>query len=708
MELRELAERALFSTDLETKLACPDVVVDTAPGPALATPDAPGRPDGLRFKGPSASSEFPSPHRLEDDRDRGALLHFFANHELLAVELMALVLLKFPDAPNAFRKGILRTLKEEQDHVRLYLNRMKECGVQFGELPVNGFFWRSISGMASPLDYVAGLSLTFEQANLDYSRFFAGRFSEAGDKGTAAILEQIYKDEISHVGYGLKWFRRWKDQSLSDWAAYSRQIAAPLSPNRAKGEPFNAEGRGKAGLDAEFIDELFVYSRSKGRTPDVYVFNPFTELRIGKGKGHKPNKFQRQLARDLSVIPIYLAQRDDIVLIPERPPIHFLGQLKSRGFPLPEFQEIPKLQINRHHELRERKLSDLRPWAWGPDSIALLKPLFANLTAHAANPEQRWNDGICELYSKAWDARFLKTFLDARSDRDWLCGDHDIGVHATSPEQTMDAIAGIRARGHFKVLVKSVHGAAGHGMIRLWEPEISDDQKNWIRNQTTEGLSVLVEPWHERLIDLSAQFEMTDKGLKLLGFTRVVNDLRGQFVASAVAPGIGQLVGSELSRFLHAGGKAAAKNRLQALFSDLASSLGTHLRARGFQGPLGIDIYVFRDADGQPRLKPIVEINPRYTMGRVAIELMRRAAPGRTGVLRLLNPTQLRAAESPSFADYATEMESRFPVRMAGQPKEKIDEGFVCLNDPCIVQCYLPVFHVGRSLDAILPQDQQA
>lgn len=702
LELHELAERALFSTDLEIKLACPDVVTDSDPGPALATPASPGRPAELLFKGPSAGSEFPSPHRLQDDRDRGALLHFFANHELLAVELMALVLLKFPDAPRAFRKGILRTLKEEQSHVRLYLKRMNECGVAFGELPVNGFFWRSISGMSSPLDYVAGLSLTFEQANLDYSRFFAERFSEAGDKSTAAILEQIYKDEISHVGYGLKWFRRWKDQSLSDWQAYARQIPEPLSPSRAKGEPFNAEGRGKAGLDTEFIDELFVYSRSKGRTPAVHVFNPFTEMAIGASE-RRPNRFQSQMVRDLAILPAFLTRRDDIVLLPKRPPTRFLGRLKRLGFPLPEFQEIPAGRIDRNHELRARKLGGLRPWAWGPDSAELLKPLVPNLTRRHTNAGLHWNDGVRELYSKAWAARFLRSFLDSCGDRDRLCADHDIGAHATTSSEAIDAVARIRARGHLKVLVKSVHGAAGQGMIRLWESDISDRQQNWIRNETTDSRSVLVEPWHERLIDLSAQFDMTDEGLKLLGFTRLINDHRGQFVASAIAPGIGQLTSPEFSRFLHVGADGKSANRLQELYAEIGARLERELSERGFRGPIGIDLYIFGDDDGLPKLKPIVEINPRATMGRVALELMRRAAPGRSGVFRLINASQLRAAGAESFSEYAAEMEARFPLRMSGYPKAKIDEGFVCLNDPQIVLSCLPVFHVGSSLESVLP-----
>ena len=45
------------------------------------------------------------------------------------LELMALALLKFPDAPESFRTGLLNTLKEEQIHTRIYMHRMKQCGL---------------------------------------------------------------------------------------------------------------------------------------------------------------------------------------------------------------------------------------------------------------------------------------------------------------------------------------------------------------------------------------------------------------------------------------------------------------------------------------------------------------------------------------------------------------------------------------------------
>jgi len=437
MELREFAERVLFATTLEEKLLRPADLTDERPGPACATPIAPGRPKALQFKATGeARDSFPGTKNLERESERGKLLHFFANHELLATELMALVLLRFPDAPAAFRMGVLETLKDEQEHTLLYLRRMKECGVQFGELPVSGYFWRSVSVMENPMDYVSSLCLTFEQANLDFARHYARGFATVGDATTAGLLEKIYRDEVGHVAYGLKWFRRWKNPGESDWDAFCRQLKFPLSPQRAKGMTLNVAGRRAAGLDAQFIAELDVFSQSKGRTPNVFVFNPFAEARIAHGKSFNPTKHQAQLAHDLANLPQFLCRQDDIVLVNQKPSVEFLSGIKQAGFALPEFVEmdrnaglrpgkniglvVPKLAGSEtgvpaaYANLDGRKLGRLRPWAWGPDSVEIFEPLFANLTGEQRTASGSFSPAIGQLYSKAWSAALLNTILGRR------------------------------------------------------------------------------------------------------------------------------------------------------------------------------------------------------------------------------------------------------------------------------------------------------
>jgi uncharacterized ferritin-like protein (DUF455 family) len=697
MELRELAERILFATTLEEKLQCPDTITDEKPGRAIAAPELPGRPIELKFKRKdSAKAEFPGVPATRNERERGRLLHFFANHELLATELMALVLLRFPDAPASFRRGVLQTLRDEQEHTRLYLQRMSACGIQFGELPVSGYFWRAVSPMENPVDYVVGLSLTFEQANLDFARHFANGFRAAGDQATAQLLEKIYRDEIAHVAYGLKWFRRWKNPTQSDWEAFCRQLKFPLSPQRAKGFSINLEGRRAAGFDPQFVAELNVYSHSKGRTPSVYVFNPFAEGFIAHGKSFTPVKHQVQLASDLANLPQFLCRQDDIVLVPQRPSVSFLSGIKEAGFALPEFVELKNGQIDRATPLAGRKLATLRPWAWGPDAVKLLLPLFENVTGESRTAAQRFSPVTARLYSKAWSVALLRTFLSHSEPAPWLCSEFEAGIAVRTVAEALEAVAAIRKRGHHKVAVKEALGLAGHNSIRLWEPEILEPQRRWIENACKGGRELVVEPWLERAVDFSAQLEMTARGLKLCGYTGLLTDPKGQYQANWAAPNYTQrLPDAVVAQFCE---PRDVSVRLHRAYSDILSLLEIELEQAEYLGPVGIDAFVYRTAQGDVRLKPIVEINPRYTMGRVMVELMKRACPGTFGVFRLVNCTAAQADGFADFPAYARALAERFPLRLEGEPEPRIREGALCLNDPERAQAVLAVFQVGPTL----------
>ena len=758
MELREFAEQVLFASTLEEKLRAPGELTDERPGPAFVTPAAPGRPANLIFKphGTGEKSEFPGLHQLENNRERGKLLHFFGNHELLATELMALVLLKFPDAPAAFRQGVLRTLQDEQEHTRLYMERMKTCGIALGDFPVSGYFWRCVAPMEHPIDYVAGLCLTFEQANLDFAGHYGRNLATVGDAGAAKLLEKIYRDEIGHVAYGLKWFRRWKNPGESDWDAFCRTLKFPLSPQRAKGFSLNVAGRKAAGLDEEFIAQINVYSQSKGRTPSVFVFNPFAEGRIAEGKQFNPTKPQAQLARDLENLPQFLCRQDDIVLVQRKPSVEFLSRIKQAGFPLPEFVELPERGRPRPQQqpvettalanfknavditslrpgtgalqsLAARKLGSLRPWAWGPDSFELLNPIFASVTGEKRADGKRFNEGIAQLYSKAWSAEFLRKLLSCSSRGNeaqisnrkisrslltsaatsWLCTENEIGVAANSLDQALAVISKIRSRGHHKIVVKAAFGVAGSNALRLFEPEILPKQLRWLENAFAQKRELVVEPWLERAMDFSIQLEMTANGLKLCGYTGLLNDARGQFQANFAEPHHHKRIPAKIISLFRE--PANTSNRLLEFYDEIFAALETELRCVDFAGPIGIDAFVYRTADGAMKLKPVVEINPRHTMGRVLVELMRQTCQNCFGALRLVNAAQLRAAGFENFPGYAQWLGKTFPLQLEGEPVSRIREGALCLNDPAQAQAVLAVFQVSRTPDALtLPASRSA
>jgi hypothetical protein len=55
----------------------------------------------------------------------------------------------------------------------------------------------------------------------------------------------------------------------------------------------------------------------------------------------------------------------------------------------------------------------------------------------------------------------------------------------------------------------------------------------------------------------------------------------------------------------------------------------------GYTGPVGIDAMKYRDSRGQVRIRPLQDINARWTMGRLALGWRDLLAPGETGLMRI-------------------------------------------------------------------------
>ncbi len=656
METREFATKVLFSNSLEEKLTPPGVLTDHVPGVRLGTPGEPGRPVDLRLRRDGVRAEFPGTTKLINEEHRGILLHFFANHELLATELMALVLLKFPEAPAEFRRDIVHTLQEEQQHTQWYLQRMKECGVSFGDFPLSRFFWDSIAPMESPLDYVTRLSLTFEQANLDYARHYAGLLREAGDPKTARILSRIYRDEIGHVGYGLKWFHRWKAEGESDWQAYKKQLPFPLSPARGRGNvPFNTEGRRKAGLADDFIHEMEVFSRSKGRTPNLLWFTPDAEAAMAfglEGKGFSPRAEVQELQRDLEILPAFLYHRDDVILMGRLPSREHRQKLLGVGLEIPECEVLTEEGLIAPDSLqRQRKLNDLRPWAWCPQSAELM---------HCLDPKQvatRWNAETRQLYAKDWQVETLG--IESTVCRTW--------------DELIQAACSLAALGHSEGVAKAPFGAAGQKNHKFFTADPAA-LLPWANRIMTRQGSVILEPWLDRVFDFSVHYDYSPSGLRHVGFVQLVNDRRGQFQACMAGSKFCRGLSSEITQFLMSGVLSVYQKQTPEKLEPL-------LRASNYLGPVGIDAFVYRTADGTLKLRAVVEMNPRFTMGRLTWELSRRVAAGRTVRFELIRTSE------PQQKILALESGNP-PVLDA---KGKMLSGCLVLNEPEAVLAVLTV-----------------
>jgi uncharacterized ferritin-like protein (DUF455 family) len=571
------AWRVLTATTLADKLRPPSGG-DPPPG---ALPTVPGRPLALQLGRSRRGGRAPTPAGIHDDRDRARVLHAMANHELLALELFAWAILRFPDVPAPHRRAFAHTMQDEQRHLAAYLDRLHTTGVELGSEPVSTFFWDALSPVDEPRAFVAGLSLCLEQANLDFALAWSRTFARAGDPETAAVLRDVHEDEVRHVRAGLAtWSALGGGSGFDDFAA---ALPPPLTPARARGPALDREGRRRAGLPDAFVDALAIAGGSRGRVPRLVELRPNTEDELaGRVVAALP---------ELRQLGLWMAAAEDVVRASAPSPA-FLAGLARQGFPVPAFvgDDDPLPEVSGHVA-----------WAEGPWT-------------------EGWDPRRRAVHGKAFAAECLRAFLPRAR----------LGLEATDCGVVCATVAEVAAAlGPEPHLVKADLSTAGGHRVELaggWGAA-SHPARAFVDRALALGPVVV-----ERRLPVAAELSLhvtveADGSRRIDGLTRFVAH-RGVYRGTVLGPPSMGLDRST-ARFLHGDGRDE-----DAVHHELAAaSLEVCRRAAalGHRGPLSIDALLLDAGDGRRRLKPISEVNPRWTMSRVALQLHRRLAPGTVG-----------------------------------------------------------------------------
>lgn len=256
MSINEYCLFLLNSENLEDKIHPPPDGLEDKPLKNRIIPERPARENKLRFS--DEKVKIPRLEHLRSQENRGLALHHFANHELMAMEIFAWALLKFQDLPDNTRRDLWKTLREEQNHLILYLERMKQLGIGFGDRPLNYIFWKFIPLMKTFENFTAIMSLSLEGANLDFSLVYGKTFETFGDTQSSKIMERIFKEELAHVNRGINAIQL-KEYGESDWDYFRSILPYPFTPRRAKGYFYFPDTRRKVGFSENFTESLGKY-----------------------------------------------------------------------------------------------------------------------------------------------------------------------------------------------------------------------------------------------------------------------------------------------------------------------------------------------------------------------------------------------------------------------------------------------------------------
>ncbi|MFO1019608.1 MAG: hypothetical protein U0903_02730 [Planctomycetales bacterium] len=279
----------------------------------------------------------------------------------------------------------------------------------------------------------------------------------------------------------------------------------------------------------------------------------------------------KDINRSLASTWLAIAEPDDLILV-EDPPDR----------PLPHPFITPA-------ELHRAKDFPLTPWGWTPAMVAFAEK--HNLRAH--HPPL---DVVRRVNSRQFRFQLEQEFN--------IAPDGATEIH--SLDQLTDLIDRLEATDLW--ILKANYGMSGRERLTGRGPHIPPQLPGWTARRLKEQQVLIFEPLLKNEGEIGVQFDIPESGdPQLIGLTGLVSSPQGGFSVSYFGPD---------SLF-------TAWHPTLPLWHDIAR----RVQAEGYFGPLGLDAMRYKTLDDEIHIRPLQDLNVRFTMGRLALGWRRLLEP---------------------------------------------------------------------------------
>ncbi|WP_437190964.1 hypothetical protein [Planctomicrobium sp. SH527] len=300
--------------------------------------------------------------------------------------------------------------------------------------------------------------------------------------------------------------------------------------------------------------------------------------------GFSPSRSIARFEAELGCIWLAMTNPDDEILSACPFPDDYLNTMKSLGCRLPRIVSPDALQ--------DSQATEIVPWGWTPAVRKLAQRL--DIAIQAPPQEIVW-----QVNSRIFSHE-ISTELQCA-----LPGEAIV----TSLPELMPVIQKNYQQSGGWVLKPNL-GQAGRGQIRGNSPFLTEGQFGTVLHMLSRGGSVVVEPLLRRHFEVGCQWEITPPDetgasqINLLGMTRLLTDEQGRYRGNC-------LIGVEINQ-------AARENIL-----SVQRSAVERIAETGYFGPVGIDAMLYWNEENLA-VRPVQDINARWTMGRMTLEWAKR------------------------------------------------------------------------------------
>ena len=304
--------------------------------------------------------------------------------------------------------------------------------------------------------------------------------------------------------------------------------------------------------------------RSMENRKRLWIFNPDCEMAIANGsKYYMPPANVVTMAEDLAVLPVFLGESEDWVLVRNLPDPVFMASV----------YEPLHLKAGFIQEAEAGILGEVKgePWGWSPKMCHWL--------AERGMGEE-WKTERKEWYSrrKAREGLIRLFGLIPDLEKEVI---PETGYSIEEIEQKMKT---------GKYLVKAPWSSSGKGILVLGKP-IAVKEKERLHGILKRQGYVMLEKKLNKVLDFAMEFCAGRQGVEFIGWSVFSTGLNGEYRGNYLGAQayIEQLLGSKLG-----------EEKLQSLKQELPDMIAGILP--DYRGYLGIDMMIYSDFAGKYRV----------------------------------------------------------------------------------------------------------
>lgn len=359
--------------------------------------------------------------------------------------------------------------------------------------------------------------------------------------------------------------------------------------------------------------------------PRLFVGNLELEHLLADA-GYQPSLKIRRLNAELAACWLSVADDGDYLWCPQAIPLEFFEQMRSQGLPhvvpVTKFSQVPAG-------------IELVPWGW---TDAWMQSAWKHRWSFSAPEPAIVRDVNSRRFSFDLESEWQIGLPGAAAIRD-----------LTQLESAWHRAVEFSPR----AVIKANWGMSARERI-LVDGAPTEAQRSWVRKRLAEQGVVFLEPWLAREEEIGVQIQIPPQGPpNLVG------------ISSLVCDGSGQYRGSWCTARPDAG--ADFPQRWQPAV-EFALQAAERMQQQGYFGPVGIDALRYRLADGALGIRPLQDINARWTMGRLSLGWRRLLRPNQAGFWQH-GPREDWDQSLPELSNPVRILETS-PLQIADEPVE--------------------------------------